>query len=458
MYPEVSIMKLKITPSSLAIIVSLILTLIALEMFFFNEKKQFELLNKKNDLVLEQDVSKIINNEINNMIISLKTFNLLLKSNDYNVTAKEFDKLAKEVTATNNSVSELQFAPQGVIQLTYPYSKENSAIGHNLNRLKSRHKGVLLSIDNQSLTLIGPVKLIQNDHLSFILRLPLFNKQSEFIGFVIAISDFENISNKLPLKKLEYKIQGFNPDGKISTIFDNIIDKTAGTINVFTVPVPNGKWLFSVQNKKYDPKNYIVIHVLLYLIVIAFFLYIYKRERYLLLTNIYINDTNYILKHEAITDELTSIYNRRYMNNIMKQVFFSNVISIHSIAFLDIDHFKLVNDTYGHDAGDEILRVFVGICSNNIRASDIFARWGGEEFILFMDKTSPIHAEDVCYRILRAVNQHSFLYNSQVIHITVSIGLTSFSPKNDKIDAVFKNIDDAVYHSKKNGRNRITVI
>ena len=146
------------------------------------------------------------------------------------------------------------------------------------------------------------------------------------------------------------------------------------------------------------------------------------------------------------------------MNNIMKQVFFSNDTSIHSIAFLDIDHFKLVNDTYGHDAGDEILRVFVGICSNNIRASDIFARWGGEEFILFMDKTSPIHAEDVCYRILRAVNQHSFLYNSQVIHITVSIGLTSFSPKNDKIDAVFKNIDDAVYHSKKNGRNRITVI
>ena len=81
--PEVLIMKLKITPSSLAIIISLLLTVVVVEMFFLNEKKQYELLNKKNDLVFEQDVSKIINNEINNLVVSLKTFNLLFKSKSY---------------------------------------------------------------------------------------------------------------------------------------------------------------------------------------------------------------------------------------------------------------------------------------------------------------------------------------------------------------------------------------
>lgn len=456
MHPEVLIMKLKITPSSVAIVISLLLTLIVVEMFFLNEKKQFELLSKKNDLVFEQDVSKIINNEINNMVITLKTFNLLFKSTNYD--SSQFNILAKEVMTTNSSVSELQFAPLGIIQLTYPYSKNNSAVGHNLNRLKKRHKGVSLSIDNQSLTLIGPIKLIQNNRLSFILRLPIFNEKSQFTGFIIAISDLQGISDKLPFKKLSYKIQGFDPDGEMLTIFDNIIDVEKGPISVFNVPVPNGNWLFSIQNDRYNEKKHFIIRIVLYLTVLSFFFYIYKRERQLLLTNSHMNDANNILKLAIFIDELTNIYNRRYMNNVLRQIFFSNITATHSIAFLDIDHFKRVNDTYGHDAGDEILKVFASICSNNIRTTDVIARWGGEEFILFMEKTSNIHAEDVCYRILRAVNKHSFLYDGQVIHITVSIGLTSFSPQNDQIEIVLKNIDKAVYHSKNNGRNRITTI
>lgn len=456
MHPEVLIMKLKITPSSVAIVISLLLTLIVVEMFFLNEKKQFELLNKKHDLVFEQDVSKVINNEINNMIITLKTFNLLFKSSDYDPL--QFDVLAKEVMTTSSSVSELQFAPEGIIQLTYPHSENHSAIGHNLNLLKKRHKGVVLSKKNHSLTLIGPIKLIQNNRLSFILRLPIFNEKAKFSGFIIAISDLEGISDKLPFNNIPYRIQGFDPDGEMLTIFDNIIDKSKGTISVFNIPVPNGNWLFSVQNKKYNAQKYEIVRVILYLIVFAFFFYIYKRERQLLLTNSHINDANSIMKLAIFTDELTNIYNRRYMNNILRQIFFSNITETHSIAFLDIDHFKRVNDTYGHDAGDEILKVFASICSNNIRKTDVIARWGGEEFILFMEKTSNIYAEDVCYRILRAVNKHSFLYDGQVIHITVSIGLTSFSPQNDQIEMVLKNIDKAVYHSKNNGRNRITTI
>ncbi|PSU00086.1 sensor domain-containing diguanylate cyclase [Photobacterium iliopiscarium] len=456
MHPEVLIMKLKITPSSLAIIISLLLTVVVVEMFFLNEKKQYELLNKKNDLVFEQDVSKIINNEINNLVVSLKTFNLLFKSKSYDVD--KFSVLAKEVISTNSSISELQFAPQGIIGFTYPESKHNSAIGHDLNRLTKRHKGVLLSIENQSLTLIGPVKLIQNNRLSFILRLPIFNEQLEFIGFLIALSDLDNISNKLPSGHLFYKIQGFNPDGGMLTIFDNIIDKTAGDITVFNVPVPNGKWMFSIQNKKYNAQKYYIIHLLLYVIVIGFFCYVYKRERQIFVTNTRINNTNNILKRATFTDELTNIYNRRYMNKVMRQIFFANITLTHSIAFLDIDHFKRVNDTYGHDAGDEILRIFSEICLNNIRTTDVIARWGGEEFILFMDQTNKINAEEVCSRILTAVNQHPFLYNDQAIHITVSIGLTSFSPQNDQIELVLQNIDKAVYHSKNNGRNCITVI
>ncbi|SMY38259.1 hypothetical protein PAND9192_03525 [Photobacterium andalusiense] len=108
MHSEVLIMKLKITPSSLAIVTALLLILVAIELFFLNEKKQIELQNNQKNLALELCVSKIINNEINDMVISLKTFNSLFKLNNYNPS--KFESLAKEIIAINNTISELQFA------------------------------------------------------------------------------------------------------------------------------------------------------------------------------------------------------------------------------------------------------------------------------------------------------------------------------------------------------------
>ena len=75
-----------------------------------------------------------------------------------------------------------------------------------------------------------------------------------------------------------------------------------------------------------------------------------------------------------------------------------------------------------------------------------------------MDKTNKVNADEVCLRILTAISNHSFLYKDQVIRITVSIGLTSFSPQNDQLEVVLKNIDEALYISKNNGRNRITIV
>ncbi|CEO41820.1 sensor domain-containing diguanylate cyclase [Photobacterium kishitanii] len=449
-------MKLKITPSSLAIVIALLLTLVAIELFFFNEKQQFELQSKKNNLALEQCVSKIINNEINNIVVSLKTFNLLFKSYDYNPS--KFESLAEKIIATNKSISELQFAPQGIIQMTYPHSKTNSAIGHDLNRLKKRKNGVSLSIKNKSFTFIGPVKLIQNNQLAFILRLPIFDESLDFVGFIIAISGVENISKKLPFKDYLYKVDGFNPDGDMLTIFDNRVDKSSGVVNVFNVAVPNGQWVFSMKKPTYNAYEYNIIRVLLYVMVFVCLFYIYKREREIALKNTLIVDDNNMLRQVSFTDELTNIPNRRYMNEKIKQIFSTHITLTHSIAFLDIDHFKRVNDTYGHDAGDKVLKEFADICLNNVRSSDVLARWGGEEFILFLDRTGKDNAEEVCARILNTVEQHQFLFKDQVIRITTSIGLASFSPQDDQIEVVLKGIDEALYSSKNNGRNRITIV
>lgn len=456
MHLEVLIMKLRITPSSLAIVIALLLTLIAIELFFLNEKKQIELQNNQQNLALEQCVSKIINNEINDMVISLKTFNALFKLNNYNPS--KFELLAKEILETNNNISELQFAPQGIIKMIYPHSEVNSPIGHDLNRLKKRKQGVSLAIKSRKFTLIGPVKLIQNNKLAFILRLPIFDDNLNFFGFVIAISDINTFAKSLSFKDLFYKVEGFNPDGEILTIFDNRLNKSDDLVNIFNVDVPNGQWVFSRARVDDNTFKLNVTRGLLYFIVGAFLFYIYKREHILKLKNRLIIDSNHILKQVSFTDELTKVANRRYMNEKMELIFASDNSLTHSLAFLDIDHFKKVNDTYGHDAGDEVLKIFADICINNIRSTDVFARWGGEEFILFMDNTNKDQAEEVCLRILTAIEQHPFLFGEHTIRITTSIGLTEFSPPNDQIEAVLKHIDKALYCSKKNGRNCITIL
>ena len=142
------------------------------------------------------------------MVVSLKTFNTLFKLNNYDPV--KFESLAEEVIAANKTISELQFAPQGIIKMTYPHSLVNSAVGHNLNRLKKRKQGVSLSIKSRTFTLIGPVKLIQNNKLSFILRLPIFNDNLDFSGFVIAISDIVSaqLSSEALLGLIYWEVPG----------------------------------------------------------------------------------------------------------------------------------------------------------------------------------------------------------------------------------------------------------
>ncbi len=394
----------------------------------------------------------MVNEQINDMIVSLKILNFSLKSDNY--SSDNFDLIAKKIIEENPSISELQFAPMGVITKTYPKCKQYSAIGHDLNHIKKRQKGVLLSMTNKKLTLIGPVRLIQNNRLAFILRLPIFDKSINFKGFVIAISYIENIRDKLSFDDCFYKIEGFNPDGEVLIIWNNIQNDKSKVSNSFKVQIPNGEWLFTIQNKRFNANNGYIIKGVLYLFVI---IYIYTREGKIKNNHNLIIDINETLRKASFTDELTKLPNRRYINHKLDNIYKSTINQIHSIAILDLDHFKMVNDTYGHDIGDKVLISFSDICSKNIRSIDVISRWGGEEFILLMENTNIIQAEEICSRILHTLSEYRFTFNNQNFSITVSIGLSSFTLSNSQ-DTVIKNIDNALYISKRTGRNKFTVL
>jgi len=124
------------------------------------------------------------------------------------------------------------------------------------------------------------------------------------------------------------------------------------------------------------------------------------------------------------------------------------------LAIIDIDKFKSINDTYGHDIGDYVLRDLAALLSSKIRVTDLIARWGGEEFVLIIDTKNLEQAQNIADNLRKEVENLKF---KTVNKITISIGVSEFKSKNDTFEDVFKKADQALYQAKTNGRNRVYV-
>ncbi|PHQ65752.1 MAG: diguanylate cyclase [Sulfurimonas sp.] len=155
----------------------------------------------------------------------------------------------------------------------------------------------------------------------------------------------------------------------------------------------------------------------------------------------------------ASYDELTGVYNRSKFDFYMKGKFkySKRYASNLSLLIFDIDHFKLVNDIYGHLAGDLVLKSIAQIIKESIRESDIVARWGGEEFAVIVANSNRQIACTLAENIRNNIQKHSF---SKVSHITVSCGISQFKDY-DSCLALFEQADTALYKAKQNGRNCI---
>lgn len=161
----------------------------------------------------------------------------------------------------------------------------------------------------------------------------------------------------------------------------------------------------------------------------------------------------------AITDPLTNMHNRRYLNMHLETLCTKSIEhrKALSVAIFDIDHFKSINDTYGHDAGDAVLVQFSANLKNNIRNFDLGVRLGGEEFLIVMPETDLAHAAAVCERIRAGIENKNFqIDNEKFIKATCSIGVACLVD-NEKEQELIKRADAALYRAKQTGRNRVVI-
>lgn len=157
----------------------------------------------------------------------------------------------------------------------------------------------------------------------------------------------------------------------------------------------------------------------------------------------------------AYTDQLTKIFNRWEIERKLEEAILQkrDGNADFSLIFMDIDHFKNINDTFGHDAGDIILRAVVEVIKDNLEAGHVFGRWGGEEFLYLVSDITPDEALEMAEKFRRQIDDTEFPI---VGHVTISLGVT-MARADDDIDSFVKRADEGLYKAKEGGRNRVVM-
>ncbi|WP_084043352.1 sensor domain-containing diguanylate cyclase [Lebetimonas sp. JS138] len=174
---------------------------------------------------------------------------------------------------------------------------------------------------------------------------------------------------------------------------------------------------------------------------------LYKKNKEL-------QELNALLKKMALTDKLTGLYNRYKFNEELKKEIerFKRYKNPFCLIMFDIDNFKQLNDTYGHDMGDKVLKEIAKITTQTIRKTDIASRWGGEEFMIICPNTFLKEGIQTAQRLRKKIESHNFGIDRKV---TISVGISEYNDENIRLYEFLKDVDDKLYQAKKMGKNTV---
>jgi diguanylate cyclase (GGDEF)-like protein len=179
------------------------------------------------------------------------------------------------------------------------------------------------------------------------------------------------------------------------------------------------------------------------------------------------NNLNFeIMRRTSLVDNLTGVNNRRFLEQRIGEELDRSHRNIEPLSclFLDIDHFKATNDTYGHQAGDHVLTLIAGIIKEQLRSNDVLVRYGGEEFVALLSNINESKAFDIAERIRTSIKELSISYDERHINISISIGLSCYQPRNTSTTSsteigmrLIQSADTALYFAKNNGRDQVAI-
>jgi two-component system cell cycle response regulator len=204
-----------------------------------------------------------------------------------------------------------------------------------------------------------------------------------------------------------------------------------------------------------DLKTSILVATLGFSIGIANYFFVRNFQTRKIKTEL--SDTFNQLNNDFLFDELTGVYSRRAGMERLREEFARahRNQKVFSVAMVDIDHFKRINDTYGHLAGDSVLREVAGVLKSQLRSCDVVLRYGGEEFMIIMPDTDKDQALRPLERLGKKLSDIEIPVNDTKVKVSVSIGVTSTYSGGEDLMETIKRADQALYDAKRNGRNQV---
>jgi diguanylate cyclase (GGDEF)-like protein len=323
--------------------------------------------------------------------------------------------------------------------------------------------------------------LSKNDAMTVFINYRVYDYNHRFIGATgvgLALEDVKKMIDKYR-RKYNQRIFFLNAEGQmilsagdekwpqkdirkiegLSGLADQILERTSGSfmyksgkdarfLNVRAIP--EFGWHLCVEKAEQEAisgiRNVFILNILIFIVVAVVFLFA---------LGMIINRFQTQLEKSATTDKLTGLYNRQAFEVLIEQIVrnYRRTANIFSVIMFDIDDFKHINDMFGHLSGDWVLAEIARVAKTRIRGSDIFCRWGGEEFLVVLPSCDLANALDLAEKIRITVSQIQAEREGRKITVTISAGVAEYMP-DETIDQLVSRADQALYAAKKAGKNR----
>jgi diguanylate cyclase (GGDEF)-like protein len=366
-------------------------------------------------------------------------------------TTQQWQGIAKELFRKAKNLRNLGMAPDDVIRFVYPTDGNEAAIGLDFRTIPSQYRTVKRAREMQSIFLAGPVNLVQGG-VGLIARTPIFTDppvNSEYWGTCSVVIDMEGLFHDAGVYELQEKyvfaIRGKDGKGERGEVFWGSPEVFDSHYASERVRLPSGHWQMAIElgsmyqvlpwYQRYASR---LVGYPLFLFLVLIFGVIYYLY--------------HVARQHALQDELTHLPNRRYLIYTLEQLVGDVSRNGNSFALLnlDLDKFKSVNDTYGHDVGDKLLLEVAKRVKACLRASDVVARVGGDEFLVILPRVSDEQAvQRIVDNLQQQISAHPVVMGYATIYAEVSIGYTIYQDNSVTADDLLRLADERMYSEKK---------
>lgn len=360
-----------------------------------------------------------------------------------------FTEISQRLLDKSDNVRNVGIAPNDVITNVNPLATNERAIGLDFRTVPEQYATVVAARERQDIYLAGPVNLVQGGR-GLIARIPVFNDypvNSDYWGTVSVVIDYQQLmmdAGLLSIENTKVGLRGINGEGQAGGIIEGEEQLFANPDYEGKLIIPNGEWwvaaTFSPQLTQSQQLSLhlvrwgiILIYVLLFGIITLLWAF-YRAER-----------------QRANEDVLTRMVNRRYALNHLQQLFSNrSKADRFCVIVIDLNYFKSINDSFGHDIGDKVLQVVAQRLRNAVRGSDVVARMGGDEFLVVANRIKdPRFIDRVVEKIRTAVEGTEFSIEELPFKASLSIGVACSSEKVKSVEHLLKLADTRMYENKE---------